>query len=88
MVSPYTAVGLILTVRGICRREDIRTNLEHLAHLVKAASWLSSLDLPVRLIAILEGAVGGKTGSSEIGDPARMLELRLTSLTAGLRFIS
>jgi hypothetical protein len=24
-----------------------------------------------------------KTGSSEIGDPARTLELRLTSLTAG-----
>jgi beta-ureidopropionase len=59
MVSRYTAVGLIPTVRGIRRREDIRTNLEHLAHLVKAASWLSSLDLPVRLIAIPERALQG-----------------------------
>src|ERR1700682_2923785 len=59
MVSPYTAVGLIPTVRGIRKREDIRTNLEHLEHLVKAASWLSSLDLPVRLIAIPEGALQG-----------------------------
>src|ERR1700676_3305386 len=59
MVSPYTAVGLIPTVRGIRRREDIRTNLEHLQHLVKAAAWLSSLDLPVRLIAIPEGALQG-----------------------------
>src|SRR5205823_3838740 len=57
MISPYTAVGLIPTVRGIRRREDIRINLEHLAHLFKAASWLSSLDLPVRLIAIPEGGL-------------------------------
>src|SRR5438309_10847950 len=57
MISPYTAVGLIPTVRGIRRREDIEINLDHLAHLFKAASWLSSLDLPVRLIAIPEGAL-------------------------------
>ncbi len=57
MISPYTAVGLVPTVRGIRQREDIKINLEHLAHLVKAASWLSSLDLPVRLIAIPEGAL-------------------------------
>ena len=59
MIQPYTAVGLIPTVRGIRTRADIQTNLEHLTHLVKAASWLSSLDLPVRLIAIPEGALQG-----------------------------
>src|SRR6266704_3421420 len=57
MIKPYTAVGLIPTVRGIRKRKDIQTNLEHLKHLVKAASWLSSLDLPVRLIAFPEGAL-------------------------------
>src|SRR6266545_3488945 len=57
MVKPYTAVGLIPTVRGIRRRQDIQINLDHLSHLVKAASWLSSLDLPVRLIAFPEGAL-------------------------------
>ncbi len=57
MISPYTAVGLVPTVRGIRKREDIKINLDHLAHLVKAAAWLSSLDLPVRLIAIPEGAL-------------------------------
>src|ERR1051326_5571561 len=51
MIKPYTAVGLIPTVRGIRKRADIMRNIEHLTHLVKAASWLSSLDLPVRLIA-------------------------------------
>ena len=54
-IKPYTAVGLVPTVRGIRKRADIRLNLEHLKHLVKAAAWLSSLDLPVRLIAIPEG---------------------------------
>ena len=41
MIKPYTAVGLIPTVRGIRKRADIRINLDHLSHLVKAASWLS-----------------------------------------------
>jgi predicted amidohydrolase len=55
--EPYTAVGLIPTVYGIRRREEIERNLEHISHLIKAASWLSSLDLPVRLIAIPEGGL-------------------------------
>jgi predicted amidohydrolase len=59
MIKPYTAVGLIPTVRGIRKRKDIEINLEHLSHLVKAAAWLSSLSLPVRLIAIPEGALQG-----------------------------
>ena len=54
MIKPYTAVGLIPTVRGIRSRKDIKVNLEHLKHLAKAASWLSALDIPVRLIALPE----------------------------------
>ena len=57
MIKPYTAVGLIPTVRGIRKRADIMINIEHLSHLVKAAAWLSALDLPVRLIAFPEGAL-------------------------------
>jgi predicted amidohydrolase len=59
MIKPYTAVGLVPTVRGIRRRADIAVNLEHIAHMVKSAAWLSSLDLPVRLIALPEGALQG-----------------------------
>src|SRR6266571_1438234 len=29
MIKPYTAVGLIPTVRGIRKRRDIKLNLEH-----------------------------------------------------------
>ncbi len=59
MPEPYTAVGLIPTVWGVQKRSEIQRNLDHIAHLIKAASWLSSLDLPVRLIAIPEGALQG-----------------------------
>jgi predicted amidohydrolase len=58
-IEPYQAIGLVPTMRGIRQRSEIGVNLEHLSHLIKAASWLSSLDLPVRLIAIPEGALQG-----------------------------
>jgi hypothetical protein len=45
MIEPYQALGLVPTMRGIRRRAEIQTNLDHLSHLIKAASWLSSLDL-------------------------------------------
>jgi predicted amidohydrolase len=61
MVVPYTAVGLVTTVWGIRRRPEIQRNLEHISHVIAAASWLSSLDLPVRLVAIPEGALQGFT---------------------------
>jgi hypothetical protein len=41
MIKPYTAVGLVPTIRGIRSRKDIKINLEHLKHLTKAANWLS-----------------------------------------------
>src|SRR5215467_8137867 len=57
MIRPYTAVGLVPSIRGIRSRKDIKINLDHLKHLVKAANWLSALDLPVRLMAFPEGAL-------------------------------
>ena len=59
MIEPYTAVGLIPSFWGIRRRGDIEKNLEHLESLTKAAFWLSNLDIPVRLVAIPEGALQG-----------------------------
>src|SRR5436189_5509527 len=59
MIEPYTAVGLIPSFWGIRRREDMAKNLEHLESLTHAAFWLSNLDIPVRLIAIPEGALQG-----------------------------
>jgi len=59
MIKPYTAVGLITTIYGCRTRDDIKHNLEEISHLIVAAAWLSSLDLPVRLVAIPEGSLQG-----------------------------
>src|ERR1700712_2603983 len=59
MVEPYNAVGLIPTFWGIRGRADMEHNFEHIESLTKAAFWLSSLDIPVRLLAIPEGALQG-----------------------------
>src|SRR4051812_9859206 len=59
MIEPYQAIGLVPTMWGIKRREDIRRNLEHLDHLMTASAWLGGLDLPVRLVAVPEGALQG-----------------------------
>ena len=59
MIEPYNAVGLVPTVWGISERSEIMRNIEHHGHMIKAASWLASLDLPVRLVALPEGALQG-----------------------------
>ncbi|MGE3808541.1 MAG: nitrilase-related carbon-nitrogen hydrolase [Gemmataceae bacterium] len=58
-IEPYNAVGLIPTFWGIRHRSDIQKNLEHLKGLGRAAFWLCSLDIPVRLLVIPEGALQG-----------------------------
>src|ERR671934_2675654 len=61
MTEPYQAIGLVPTMWGIRRREEIAKNLDHLEHRVKAAFGLGGFDLPVRLVAIPEGALQGFT---------------------------
>lgn len=60
-IESYVAVGISPTVRGVLRREQIKTNIDHIHEVCAAACWLSSLDLPVRLIVIPEGALQGFT---------------------------
>jgi len=58
-MEPYNAVGLIPSIWGIRRREEIAKNLAHLHELCRAGHGLSGMDLPVKLIAIPEGALQG-----------------------------
>ena len=60
-IESYVAVGISPTVRGVVKREQIKTNIDHIHEVCAAACWLSSLDLPVRLIVIPEGALQGFT---------------------------
>ena len=59
IIEPYMAVGLVTTVWGARTRADITRNIEHIHGVMKAAAWLSSLDYPVRYVAIPEGALQG-----------------------------
>ena len=59
MVEPYNCVGIVPTMWGIRKREDMQKNIDHIKSIIKAGVWLTSLDIPVRLIAIPEGGLQG-----------------------------
>jgi predicted amidohydrolase len=47
------------TVWGASKRSDIFRNIDHHREIIKAACWLSDIDLPVKLIIFPEGALQG-----------------------------
>jgi hypothetical protein len=59
MIDPYNAAGLVPTMWGIQKRDDIFINIEHQKHMLKAACWLSDIYFPVKLVAIPEGGLQG-----------------------------
>src|ERR687885_288188 len=60
-VPPYLAVGLSTTVRGISRRADCWVNLRHLANMIRGAFYTCSINHPIKLVALPEGAISGFT---------------------------
>ncbi len=60
-VPPYLAVGLSTTVRGISRRADCWVNLRHLANMIRSAFYTCSINHPIKLVALPEGAITGFT---------------------------
>jgi predicted amidohydrolase len=59
MTLQYTAVGIQNVSRMAITIDDYWTDLENLAQSVEYAVWNCSLDLPVRLVAVSEGGIGG-----------------------------
>lgn len=55
----YTAVGIQNVSRMAVTRDDYMKDLENLALSMRYAVWNCSLDLPVKLIAVSEGGIGG-----------------------------
>ncbi len=55
------AIGLSTIVHGIARREHIRVNLETIEDNIHAAVSTVNINLPVRLVALAEGAMTGFT---------------------------
>ena len=60
-VAPYMAVGLSTVVRGISRRSEIERNLDVIEDAIHAAVSIIGINMPVRLIALAEGALTGFT---------------------------
>jgi len=61
MIEPYMAVALQTSFRGVRDRKEIKVNLEHIYEVMSAAIWLTDVEMPVRLVALAEGALQGFT---------------------------
>ena len=60
-VAPYMAVGLSTVVRGISKRSEIARNLDVIEDAIHAAVSIIGINMPVKLIALAEGALTGFT---------------------------
>lgn len=60
-VAPYMAIGLSTIATGVAERRHIRRNLETIEEAVHAAVSICSINAPVRVVALAEGAMTGFT---------------------------
>ena len=60
-VAPYLAVGLSTVVHGVGSRKDIARNLQIIEDAIHAAVSIIGINMPVKLIALAEGALTGFT---------------------------
>ena len=60
-IAPYLAVGLSTTCRGISKRSDIKRNLRHIENMIHGAMFVVSINMPIKIIALAEGAISGFT---------------------------
>ena len=59
MIDPYIAVALQTTVRHVANRSEVERNLRHIGNMIDLVTHICSLELPVRLICLGEGAIQG-----------------------------
>ena len=59
MIEPYTAVALQTSVHNVRTRSEVEKNLRHIGNMIDLVVHICSLELPVRLIALGEGAIQG-----------------------------
>ncbi len=60
-VAPYIALGLSTVAYGVAQRRHIRRNLEIIEDVIHAAVTLVNINMPVKVIALAEGALTGFT---------------------------
>ena len=59
MIDPYLAVALQTKVKHVKTRNETQVNLDHIGNMIEMVTHMCSLALPVRLIALGEGAIQG-----------------------------
>ena len=59
MIDPYLAVGLQTKVKHVATRDEVNINLKHIGNMIDMVTHMCSLELPVRVIALGEGAIQG-----------------------------
>jgi predicted amidohydrolase len=59
MIAPYQAVALQTSVRHVNNRNEVEKNLNHIGSMIDLVDHICSLELPVRLITLGEGAIQG-----------------------------
>ena len=60
-IPPYQAIGLSTVVYGVCERSQIKKNLDNIEDAFRAAVEISNINMPVRIVALAEGALTGFT---------------------------
>ena len=73
-VAPYMALGLSTVIYGISERRQIRHNLATVEEAIHANLSMVNINMPVRLIALSEGALTGFT--DEIFDLPHVMAAR------------
>ena len=73
-VAPYLAVGLSTVIYGISERKQIRHNLGNIEEVIHAAVSMVNINMPVKIIALAEGALTGFT--DEIFDLPHVMAAR------------
>jgi len=59
MIKPYNAVALQTNVLNVPNRNEVQKNLDHIGNMVDLVHHMCGLELPVKLIALGEGAIQG-----------------------------
>ena len=57
MIDPYLAVALQTKVKHIKTRDEVQINLDHIGNMIEMVTHMCSMELPVKLIALGEGAI-------------------------------
>jgi predicted amidohydrolase len=60
-IPPYQAIGLSTVVYGVCERSQIKKNLDNIEDAFRAAVEISNINMPVKIVALAEGALTGFT---------------------------